>query len=93
MTPVGKVVILVVGVFCTVLEIDAVLQRLLSDVEDKEGDADCVLELDTEPDTVFVFITLRVLTFVDDRLTVADEVLDLLADPEYVDELVVLLLS
>ena len=81
------------GLFCTVVEIDAVLQRLTPDVEDKDGVADCVLELDTEPDTVLVVITLRVLIFDADNVTVADDVLDLLADPEYVDELVVLLLS
>jgi len=82
-----------VGLFCTVVEIDAVLQRLIPDVEDNDGVADCVFELDTEPDTVLVVITLRVLIFDADNVTVAVVVLDLLAEPEYVDELVVLLLS
>lgn len=92
-TPVGKGVILVVWVFLTVYEVVTVGLRLLAEVNDKEGEADCVFELDTEPDTVFVFITLRVLTLDDDNVTVAEDVLDLLEDPEYVDELVVLLLS
>ena len=84
---------LVVWVFLTVFVTVPVLLRLTLEVNDKEGDADCVFELDTEPDTVFVFIILRVLILDDDIVTVADDVLDLLADPEYVDEVVVLLLS
>ena len=40
-----------------------------------------------------MFITLRETILVDVKLTVADIVLDLLEDPEYVDELVELLLT